>query len=682
MNQDKEWRMDESALALTDLCLEQWLGERARVSFGTGSSDRQWSAPFYSTSGPTSPSHIRTGNLRVSGDENFYSSTVELDASLAGAIAVVPTLSGGGFLLQVDGKSRALLANGYTDLRKIEVDVEVVSVVGATDLTGIDRLSRCKSLRIAGKEKPQGLDLVARMKSLNQLSLTRMKDLHSIDFLRGAQRLETLDISKCMGLCNLDALGSLPDLTSFYFAGDIGTETMWDETPPLRLDLAQLARSKSLRELVVRDVPVSNIDSLSAMSRLGRLELHRAHCAQQLSAIGQLANLLTFYGPAHLFEDGRQLAQLVNLKSLSLRGLPDNEDLHWLSGMQDLEYLKVWFREHDLNMLDLPALPKLKTLCMGFGEASCNAKSIGRFAKLEKLYLSDWKAADYSALGNLPLLKKLDIQKSAARSLRGLEALGELESLEVPLPGGDVELTSLTSLTSLRHLRLKNAGDINSLRFIAPLKRLEELDLQGASKLRSLADCPDVTSLRSLELSKCNKLHSLEGIQNLSGLTELSLCEVPDNLDLTPLNRLPNLEEFRTTLESVRSIYLQLHVGDKVIPPSGLDEGFEILCKSPTLRILRLDDYAHRSAEIEAELAMERGDVRHVRSQAEAWTELVEWAPNPERTAPRILRAMVECAETPSDWRRVEKLVAFLHKWGTAWEAACEVLEKHGLPVR
>ncbi len=188
--------------------------------------------------------------------------------------------------------------------------------------------------------------------------------------------------------------------------------------------------------------------------------------------------------------------------------------------------------------------------------------------------------------------------------------------------------------------------------------------------------------LKNLQISDCFKLSSLEGIGNLTKLTSLTLTEVPDHLDLAPLNDLPSLEKLDLRLESVQMAYKNLTIFNELIPPEGHDEGFEVLCNSPSLRFINMDMYEHRSAEIEADLATTRGDSHHVRSRADEWTKLLARAPDPQRTVPRILRAMVETAQNPTDWKRIEELVAFLHKWGTSWEAAQEILEEHGLPIR
>ena len=681
MSDGREWSMDESTLIETERCLEQWLGGRRRVTMGVNDGSRYGAGDFYSNCDPLWHPSIRIGHLRLGIGVFCYPPAVSLDGSLAGSIRVVATKRGGGYLLQVDGVTRALLANAESDFAAITEDARSICVVNATDLAGIEQFHCCEDLHILGKATPAGLSWVSSMPALVNLTLHEMPELESIDFLTGLPGLEALRISDCRALEDLGELSSHPKLKELLYSGRSRDDGHTDSRTP-ELDATQVASARSLRKVVLEDIHVEHLDALAELTDLEQLDTRFVRQAEPIARFNKLVNLRTLRANAENVGDCKELGGLARLQTLSLAGTITVDSLSWLSLMPDLWSLDIDCQTELKEPLALPLLPKLKSLCLGHRSAGCTLESIGRLQGLENLAIHTWDAPDFQALTRLRRLKSLGISNSAATSVAGLEALTSLEKLDMPLPGGLNGAAWLSTFTNLRHLRLKNAACIGSLGFAAPMSALKELELGGATHLETIADAPPLGALRKLDLSKCEKLASLEGIENLSGLVSLRLEGMPDNLDLSPLCKLKKLDRVNLSLASVRWEESEEHWGKLVLPPGGLDDCMEVLCDSPSLRFATLDSYDHRSAEIEAELARKRGDTRFVRSHFDEWIGLARRGINPDRTVPVLLRAMVETATSPADWAGVEQLVSLVRKWGSAWESAQKTLADNGVPNR
>ncbi len=690
MGERKSWSIDESALIQTERCLRSWLGEGGCIQMEALSAEKEWSIPFYSNHEPAAPLPNRGGRLHVHLTDSRCSPLLQLDSSTTGAIRVVPSRAGKGFLLQVDGITRGLLANSQTNLRSVDANMESVTLFGCEALGGIDRFQRCKSLRIHGENAPGELDLMAAMKSLSFVQLATMKDLTNIDFLANIKSLVELSIVDCSYLGNLTALSSLPNLRRLDVVG-CGDCTYFHAAHTPKLDLSQISAAKSLKELRLTQIEVreetARLD-LPALEHL-HLELDSLHPGPQISGIESLGNLRSLNTLwAETFGGVDSLSTLTCLQRLRVYCHAELESLDWLSGMRDLRELSICFHAADRRSLDLPLLGRLESLILPGGSSDPSVASVLRLPGLQKLSGLGWEADDYRDLSALRQLRSLEFCLSQARSMDGLEQLTELEELDISVPPGWQKLGWLSRLTKMRRLRLSQAHFFDGLEDDVPVIDLASIanlanlsDLQIELPIESLTNTPRTPSLTSLTLESCYRLRSLDGIENLKNLISLKLRHTRNSLDLTILTTLSSLESVEVRPEKVKVMDMERFDGARCIPPHGLAPGFEALADSPTLRFAELSLCDHRSAELEATLAARRKDASFVRYRFDHWMKLLETAHAPERTVRPFLRALVQLADCPEDWERVNTFVELISQWGSAWEFTQKTLAEHGVPL-
>ena len=187
--------------------------------------------------------------------------------------------------------------------------------------------------------------------------------------------------------------------------------------------------------------------------------------------------------------DLSQLSSLTQLRELSIYfvGLVDDVDLSFIKNLQDLENIYIGKNTGDLDLSMFAELENLRSLSVGYltdvdlrylkkctrlreiriiGESIRNVESLSHLAQLESLYLSDNKwygdaekpSMDLSALTGLSELRSLYLINI---KITDVEPLAELHDLKfIMLAGTDVEdvkaLRNLENLTDLHIYGNKN----------------------------------------------------------------------------------------------------------------------------------------------------------------------------------------------------------------------------------
>jgi hypothetical protein len=148
-------------------------------------------------------------------------------------------------------------------------------------------------------------------------------------------------------------------------------------------------------------------------------------------------------------------------------------------------------------------------------------------------------------LEQLPELRSLDFDNaSKVEDLSPLAKLTKLESLTLKrLPLADIEL--IGKLGNLKRLNLNGADDITDLSPLKSLPRLEFLSLQDCDGIEDLKPIENLTSLTFLNLANCDEISDIKPLANLSReLTWLNLngTKIDDVMPLARMGKLKRLD--------------------------------------------------------------------------------------------------------------------------------------------
>ncbi|TRX55906.1 leucine-rich repeat domain-containing protein [Thalassomonas sp. M1454] len=207
------------------------------------------------------------------------------------------------------------------------------------------------------------------------------------------------------------------------------------------------------------------------------------------------------------------LAELTNLKSLSIQNMPELVNFDFLTNLTNLEKL-------DLT-----------------GSKFNNLGALVGLTKLSNLNLNGALVSDLTSLSSLVNLNSLDVSYTQVSDLTFTESMTNLSSLYAH--NSNVQtLPDFTKLVKLNDVSFydNNIVDISPL---ANLVAFTSLDLHG-NKIKNLNPLSSLTSLQTLNLSD-NDINSLAGIEALTELTSLSLNINPIT-DFSALSSLTKLE--------------------------------------------------------------------------------------------------------------------------------------------
>ena len=147
-----------------------------------------------------------------------------------------------------------------------------------------------------------------------------------------------------------------------------------------------------------------------------------------------------------------------------------------------------------------------------------------------------------SSLFDCRSLRNLFTNHYRGRDTEPFARLENLESLGI-LNAPIRDLHGLRKLKKLRTLRLAGLSQLGSLSGIEALTNLEELDIGTCRALRSIAEVRSLSALKRLHLNNCGEIESLAPLKGLHSLEFVSFSESTKIVDgdLSPLAENENL---------------------------------------------------------------------------------------------------------------------------------------------
>jgi|GEM_PF-1052169 len=330
-------------------------------------------------------------------------------------------------------------------------------------------------------------------------------------------------------ITSLEDLALFPALKSLVICGnEIGDlsyisrltnlERLHIENVPAHLDLSVVAGLRSVVDLNLRGMHLTDISPLASMIQLANLDLDHNNI--------------------------RNISYLAALKNLRTLGLNDNPvaDITPLIGLQHLTELRVcnWSAHEGETVAGdgsalLANLPRLAVLELRNVHISDPAP-LAKMGRMETLALIDCGLEDTSFLANMPLLHALRLQNMPVDPAHIAWKMF-LRSLALNDTGLE-DISFLGSVPRLEHLELCN-NRISDFSPLAGLRNLNQLWIQNTG-LQDLSFLEDTRRLQTLGIGH-NNINDISAIANLQNLTGFF---AHDNYisDLSPLSGLANLE--------------------------------------------------------------------------------------------------------------------------------------------
>ena len=374
---------------------------------------------------------------------------------------------------------------------------------------------------IAGQEYSTALtQLLLDDVLVDEADFQNLQEMENLEYLSYTDGRDDLDLS---------FVSSLPNLQMLSAHGDY-----------VNLDLAPLEGLKDLTELHIYAEGSNNISrtvDLSPLANLANLQYIQLDCVPD--SYEPLAGL-------------KSLQQLILWNPISGQG--DYEyslsDLSPLEGLTELTYLNIPIGDvEDLNSLS--GLTKLTDLLL-YGNAHTweDISFLRPLTNLQRLALDNQvlHLQDLSDLSGLTELRELSLNLEGMGSLDGLEHLTHLQELQLSADfaaGAEPDLSPLSGLTALTTLRLYLPYDVSvSLEPLGALTQLRDLEFNGNVRSNNLSPLGDLTSLQSIRVQSDNyqdPFDDLSPFANLEQLNSLEIQHVADNIDLSPVEHVPNV---------------------------------------------------------------------------------------------------------------------------------------------
>nr|ACS91452.1 M1 [Linum usitatissimum] len=343
-----------------------------------------------------------------------------------------------------------------------KLDLAVANITKEEDLDVIGSLQELVDLRLELDDTSSGIERIASLSKLKKLTTLRVKvpSLREIEELAALKSLQRLILEGCTSLERLRLeklkepdIGGCPDLTEL---------------------VQTVVVCPSLVELTIRDCPrlEEDLDVIGSLQELVdlRLELDDTSSGiERIASLSKLKKLTTLRVKVPSLLEFEGLAELKSLRKLILEGCTSLRRLR-------LEKLK----EPDIGGCpDLTELVQTVVVCPSLVELTirdCPRLEVGPMIR---------------SLPKFPMLKKLDLAVAniIEEDLDVIGSLEELVSLELELDdtsSSSIERISfLSKLQKLSQLRVK-VPSLREIEGLAELKSLQDLFLEGCTSLERL----------------------------------------------------------------------------------------------------------------------------------------------------------------------------------------------------
>ncbi len=153
---------------------------------------------------------------------------------------------------------------------------------------------------------------------------------------------------------------------------------------------------------------------------------------------------------------------------------------------------------------------------------------------------------DLSCLSDCKKLRELElVTLPALRSLDGLQDHQYLYRLRIDYESEDLrDCSALSDNTSLHYVDLHNEA-LNDLSWLSNAKNLEEIELWYTRGVRSLKGLENHTSLRRVYIEGLTHLTDISALGSCTGLQQITMGEVFDLADISPIVKLPRLNDLQ-----------------------------------------------------------------------------------------------------------------------------------------
>ena len=360
-----------------------------------------------------------------------------------------------------------------------------------------DGIKSIEGLR--GSEKLEFLEL--DRVQLKVLELADCVSLHQI--WSNSNNLETLDLSNCHSLDEVNF-----DLRQIEF---LDLKNCND------LQCLDLRYSQNLQRL--------NLEGCNSLIEvflpLNEHKLKEFSWPKEVPSLRDLGISLN-----NSFKDLSFLENADELQTLHIYCNNEVNDLCFLNSLKSLERLNLNDLEGVSSLDGLEAVSEtLSYLSMEGLDSLAEFETTSGFPQLVELNLSALEIKNLNFLNAMPNLELLELNCPGLNDFSGLSNLSALEELEMDQFHED-NLACLTNCSSLLNLSIYRADSLTSLESIQKLNDLESLFLQNFDKITNLAPLGNLSLLKSLDLGlKDNTMvKDFSVFSNLSNLRDLTVC--------------------------------------------------------------------------------------------------------------------------------------------------------------
>ncbi len=343
-------------------------------------------------------------------------------------------------------------------------------------------------------------------------------------------------------------------------------------------ELMEVAELYALDMLSLRNNNISDIECLRGLGGLDELDLSYNHI-QDVSALSELRDLRILHLDGNPITACDSIAGLTGLKVLSLTDTRINEaDLKHLAEALPSCAIRCVVDDTEQMLFQNSSFPLDSEELLLSGRGITDISSLGEFAELKVLDVSNNQITDISPLMKLSGLERLNISGNEIADLRPLIGLpllwnldaagnqitettsvGSLQYLqELNLSGNSIkDFSGLGRLEKLFTMDLSNTGITDmSLSFLYPLRSLNYLNLQNNAGLSNRAVGTLQSMLTGCSIATSDLVYEVE----FSGRTmrsDESKLLMPSSavLDLNGLERLPQLNTIDLSGNMIESLY-------------------------------------------------------------------------------------------------------------------------------
>ena len=348
-------------------------------------------------------------------------------------------------------------------------------------------------------------------------------------------------------------------LGSLFGGGGGGSESggdVSDALPPLIqaevpfVTIAGQEYSTDERHLEIgTDAPLSqeDLDQLGYMVNLVELyiTLSDSYTVPDFSALASIPNLqvFTINGELPVYDplDLSPLRDLTHLQSLRINpskganGIKGVDSLSFLTGLTDLESLKITISPEVKDLSPLSGLTKLTDLSL-----------FGRFP-----------APDLGFLSGMSALNSLELWVEDVQDLSTLESLSELKMLDINFSSSVIDdISVFAKIEGLQSLtvQMSSGAEENvplSLEPLGHMTNLQELSFYASGYVTGddLSPFASLTGLRKLNLTVMSfdqgnyavRFSDLSPLAALTKLEDLSITPVAENVDRSSVSFVPTL---------------------------------------------------------------------------------------------------------------------------------------------